>query len=632
MARNSPLALCELDILQAILTHRNLKDFDVNLFFLDRFAEAKSLTLHHAARVGDLITVKKLVRLGSNVNEKDLFGSTPLHMAAMYGHKSVAEYLIQKGADLNAKTYKIDDYGLTPLDLAAQYSPNADTFSYLLSKGADPQHWDMLMYTLLDNADKSNEQHNYKAFDLALNKVEIAAQNKNALWVYANTEVRPLQVLLRVFASEITDIQYYNRVLKAINSLSAQDKYSLSERYIHAKNLLHAFPSNQTYIYKIGPNKVKITASGYYAVLSVDLAAKILTEFQNKKLAHVDSAEFATIKSLNPTSTHNMLISADNYTQEKRLCFQHVGAIFKQAADTVAKAGLIDVSQELYTRYQNGETLLLPAGWDGHALDIIVDKSLNLFMVANAGERFEGLAPGLNAFSMQFLLTADTIYEILNNQEQIELEFQKFYDLGLEVNETYSIMSANQEYGNCAWFSQQIAQQGLLFIDLVKSTNDIPLASSLAKKWYTELNEYHLTTVLKEYLADPFLEVAALGDILIHYHKDLDSSEQKERTKLILDFLTEGSHSADFKKYYQTHLSEITSNLKNFIAENDYDLNYFPFRKGHDNGGSTESIHINDVIQSHDGDPYILTPVPALTIIPPILIPAIADEHVITIL
>jgi ankyrin repeat protein len=39
---------------------------------------------------------------------------TPLHLAAQNGHKAVAELLIAKGADVNAKTL----WDETPLDLA----------------------------------------------------------------------------------------------------------------------------------------------------------------------------------------------------------------------------------------------------------------------------------------------------------------------------------------------------------------------------------------------------------------------------------------------------------------------------------------------------------------------------------
>jgi ankyrin repeat protein len=48
------------------------------------------------------------------VNAKTNSGWTPLVVAAVRGHKEVAELLIAKGADVSAK----NDDGETPLDLA----------------------------------------------------------------------------------------------------------------------------------------------------------------------------------------------------------------------------------------------------------------------------------------------------------------------------------------------------------------------------------------------------------------------------------------------------------------------------------------------------------------------------------
>ena len=48
------------------------------------------------------------------MNAKSKYGVTPLHYAAGYGHKEIAELLIDKGADVDAKA----DNGITPLDWA----------------------------------------------------------------------------------------------------------------------------------------------------------------------------------------------------------------------------------------------------------------------------------------------------------------------------------------------------------------------------------------------------------------------------------------------------------------------------------------------------------------------------------
>ena len=53
------------------------------------------------------------------MNAKDEKGSTPLYWAAWDGYKKVAELLIAKGADVNAKNNR----GITPLDAAIMRSP-----------------------------------------------------------------------------------------------------------------------------------------------------------------------------------------------------------------------------------------------------------------------------------------------------------------------------------------------------------------------------------------------------------------------------------------------------------------------------------------------------------------------------
>ncbi|HRE31763.1 MAG TPA: hypothetical protein PLD88_07315, partial [Candidatus Berkiella sp.] len=218
------------------------------------------------------------------------------------------------------------------------------------------------------------------------------------------------------------------------------------------------------------------------------------------------------------------------------------------------------------------ETILLTSGWDGHAIDIILDKELNLFMVANSGERFSKLKSGLNAYDMQFALTVDDIYLILNNRDQLDLEFKEFYDLGLERNDAYSFNMPEQLYGNCAWYSQEIAQKALMFIEIAKSTGNLKLAFDIAEQWFHEYLDFHETYVLQSYLEDPFLEVAALGDILVDYHMTLSTPQAQERAQLILNVLTDDVHKSDFAKYCERHSNDFTPQFIELMAEKGYNI------------------------------------------------------------
>ena len=63
----------------------------------------ESQDIWEAADQGNIEAVKQHLDAGANVNAKDEVGWTLLHTAAFYGHKEIAELLIAKGADVNAK-------------------------------------------------------------------------------------------------------------------------------------------------------------------------------------------------------------------------------------------------------------------------------------------------------------------------------------------------------------------------------------------------------------------------------------------------------------------------------------------------------------------------------------------------
>ena len=77
--------------------------------------------IHVAAESGNIEAVKQHIAAGTDVNAKSGgIGWTLLHHAA--DRKKVAEFLLLKGADVNAK----DDNGRTPLDQAKNKPETAD--------------------------------------------------------------------------------------------------------------------------------------------------------------------------------------------------------------------------------------------------------------------------------------------------------------------------------------------------------------------------------------------------------------------------------------------------------------------------------------------------------------------------
>jgi uncharacterized protein len=72
--------------------------------------------IHDAAKAGDIAKVKALLKDDpALVSSKDKNGYTSLYLAVDYGHKDVAELLLDNNAKINAK-----GNGATPLHIAVE--------------------------------------------------------------------------------------------------------------------------------------------------------------------------------------------------------------------------------------------------------------------------------------------------------------------------------------------------------------------------------------------------------------------------------------------------------------------------------------------------------------------------------
>ena len=96
-------------------------------------SDSRGDELCEAAAAGDIEAVKQQLIKGTDPNTRDReLGATPLTWATLFNHVEVAEFLIQKGADVNAKNRT----GGTSLH-GAVFLGHADVAALLIKKGAD---------------------------------------------------------------------------------------------------------------------------------------------------------------------------------------------------------------------------------------------------------------------------------------------------------------------------------------------------------------------------------------------------------------------------------------------------------------------------------------------------------------
>ncbi|KAI7694650.1 hypothetical protein SSS_01534, partial [Sarcoptes scabiei] len=106
-----------------------------------------STPLHLAAGYNNFDVAEFLLEKGADVNAPDKGGLIPLHNAASYGHLDIAALLIKHQTNVNAT----DRWGFTPLHEAAQKG-RTQLCALLLAHGADPTMKNYESQTALDLA------------------------------------------------------------------------------------------------------------------------------------------------------------------------------------------------------------------------------------------------------------------------------------------------------------------------------------------------------------------------------------------------------------------------------------------------------------------------------------------------
>ena len=168
--------------------------------------EEPYISIHKAARRGDIEAVKKHLAFGTDLSAKDENGCTPLHTASNYHQHKIVKLLIAKGADVNAK----DNEDSTPLDLAVYSMVDKIDKLYgslvvelLIAEGADVNYaieGETLLDFVISEGDKETAEllRKYGGKSGAKDSIHVAAQVGNIeavkLHLAAGTDVNAKSV------------------------------------------------------------------------------------------------------------------------------------------------------------------------------------------------------------------------------------------------------------------------------------------------------------------------------------------------------------------------------------------------------------------------------------------------------
>lgn len=553
--------------------------------------------LHEAVKEGNLKEVKRLLAIkGADVNQTDFFGSTPLHLAVLYEHVPIVEFLLSKNANTNAVaygnyTYYGEYWGYTPIQIALFKTDNLTILKMLIGKCSEFQVNDLLEEFFNDFLDDIP----YKSSDeikVDLQKISLLVDNNPGYsWFPIDGEYQPFSIVLSKLLTFISDKEFYNIIEQIKISMDQKDTAHIADAYDNAKILLHIFPSDYIYTFKIGNESVDINAEGYFSVPMIQFAADCLTTYSGNI---VNVNDFEGFQAVSQQFAKSSLPTITDFSQIRSDVFNDTAMSFNLIATVLPKSSLPEASDLLFQHYNSGMTIVIPSGWSGHAMTMILNKDLNIIAFANGGERYGEIPPGIITYNLGVELGPNDMYGLLNYTDRFFIEYQTFYDFRLTYNPEYSIVAGEQQFGNCAWNSQQLAEMGVIYFETISHVSDNNIAKSMATIWSNQFNDFQKTTVLDEYLEFGSLEPIALTDILLDYHQGLTTKPEADRAEKIMDYLTTDEKTW-FTTFWKEHSGEFSPALVQLAKEYGYSID-----KPKTKPVKTDVIKLADVISNHD--------------------------------
>lgn len=506
----------------------------------------EKVPLHLAARRGDIAEIRKLLNQGINIDYEDHNSSTALHVAALCGKTEAAIVLLQHGANINDLSYE----GLSIIQIAIEHG-HYDTASALIHHGKiDPSQKNAkgesatnMLFLNFKTLAKSAEfaagtpkaigemqkiltafenfaAHSGKFFHCSDSFIGENQTGAKATYYYDY----PMSMQLKIYAPLAPTKAIRDQILQTAEKIYATDKSE--DQFILAKNVLNVFPTGNAYHVKVGHGKkIIVNANGHFKLFTTELAKKSLTEYAHK-------------------------LQQENKDAVKIAVFERLKAIYENAHDFLSKIGEKATFDHYFSLYEQGKTILIPSGWDGHFVTLFASLPQKVVGVGNSGERYAATRSGTTFYETSDKLDPQFIKEVVFNQSKQHFEHDKMYQYGI-MEKVGSLAMPDQKYGNCSWESHRDAIEGMILLELMNLNPSMKNSVATAQQYFTEWDHFHGIYQLQEYQqAEPVLPVSALIDIFNEVHhksKQGKLTEQDQSNAMkIIETLVSPNYKVEF--------------------------------------------------------------------------------------
>jgi ankyrin repeat protein len=480
---------------------------------LDALAHSKE-GLHDAVRKGDFTLTKLLLEHGADINAQNEKGETALHIAARIKNVDIVKLLIRDGAQ-----NKKDKLGYTPLRYALLTKNNLGCAKILLDAGISPlskdndgntdMHAAVVMGSrsavklLLEGKSEHFRDDLIQTKNKAgLTPLHVASMRKRKgvvkllLQEHANLEVKDIKGYTPLFYA----VQYNSpEVARLLLEAGATARVAFNKRTLlsraekkKADQLVEILkPYDKTYTKNL-PEADRL-------VYQLALHHPILHGAHRYKTYKTLEDSF---KKFNESQPESSLWSKENNQNVQR-------------AVEYASASDVNVD-DVMKRIQNGETVIIPAGWpgvgglNGHATAIVISGST--LVKCNRGDGSEGMH-GMHFYE---ITKPDQLREVLENVVKYQSDksgigkeyFTQTIDERLGLKHENWVKKKGQTSGNCPWASAKLALEASMILELRKSHPDLEFSqlTALSHKIYAPWSSFYRLEALKNASPEAILD------------------------------------------------------------------------------------------------------------------------------